>query len=79
MTTKGFHQHIGIVFLKTANEVPILVWAAKNCFWDLKQTQIKTLAKELDVEPATPDLLGLLEVLIQTVLPEATGNKIIEI
>ena len=54
-------------------------WAAKNCFWGLKLHELKTLARELDVEPVSPDLLGVLEVIIQTMLPDATQDEIQEI
>ena len=56
-----------------------MVWAARNCFWKLKLPELKTLAKELDVAAVTPDLLGLLDILIQTVLPEATREEVNDI
>ena len=76
---KRVHDFIGVVFMQTEDPLPIMVWAARNCFWKLKLPELKTLAKELDVAAVTPDLLGLLDILIQTVLPEATREEVNDI
>ena len=66
----------GIVYLQTDEPMPIMCWAAKNCFWSVTQPALKTLAKELDVQPSGPDLVSLLTVLIHTILPEATEAEV---
>ena len=49
----------GVVFLQKGDPMPVIVFAAHEAFWQLPKYQLKTLADELDVNPATPDLCGL--------------------
>ena len=35
---KRVHPEAGIVFLQHGAEMPIIVWAAKNCFWSMNKT-----------------------------------------
>ena len=71
--------HHGVVFMQDGDEIPLMVLAAQKCFYNLAKHPLKTLCVEHDVVPTTPDLLGHLEVLIQTILPDLTPQEVNEI
>ena len=57
----------------------MMVHAAWHCFWEMRLPELKTLAKELEVVSLTPDLYGHLDILIQTVIPQANDEQVKEI
>ena len=73
---KRLHDFHGIVFLQNEKPQPVMVHAAWHCFWDMTLPELRTLAKELDVAALTPDLYGHLDILIQTVIPEANDDQV---
>ena len=76
---KRLHDYHGIVILQKEQSQPVMVHAAWHCFWNMKLPGLKTLVKELEVVALTPDLYGHLDILIQTVIPEANDDKVKEI
>ena len=62
--------------MQHGDEMPIIVWAAKNYFWSMGKHELKTLASELDVDATSPTLYGYLKVLINTILPEASEDEV---
>ena len=42
----------------------------------MKKEQLRTLAKEMEVDPTSPDLIGYLTVLIHTAWPAATEDEV---
>ena len=76
---KHIHEHHGIVFIQKEQPQPVMVHAAWHCFWEMRLPELNTLAKELGVVSLTPDLFGHLDILIQTVIPEANDDQVKEI
>ena len=66
----------GIVFLQKGDPLPMMVFGAREAFGQMPKHELKTLTGELDVHPATPDLLGTLEILIATIIPDATQAEV---
>ena len=71
--------HHGVVYLKIDEPLPLMTLAAQKCFYSLAKHHLKTLCDEMDLVPTTPDLLGHLEILIQTILPDLTPADVNEI
>ena len=66
---KNIHEHSGVVFLQVDGQMPVKVWAARSCFGKMPLHELKTLADEEGVQSLTPDLLGHLQILINTIIP----------
>ena len=63
-------KHSGVVLLQTGHPVTLLEHDARNCFWQMKLPQLKTCCNESELHPVTPGLLGHLEIMIITTLPD---------
>ena len=73
------HENSGVVFLQSGDYLPIMEHAATQCFWQMPLTQLKTLIKELDLTPPTPDLYGHLSMLIKNYLNHLSVDELHEI
>ena len=72
---KRRHGKSGVVFLQTEDPLPPIVHAAWNCFWRMPKHELATLCAELDVQPTQPDILGAIEILLHTILPDCTQEQ----
>jgi hypothetical protein len=72
-------RHFGVMFMQTDEPLPLMQLAARKCFYDMKRHQLKTLCTELEVVPLTPDMLGHLEILINTILPDLSLQEVNDI
>ena len=69
----------GVVWLKTGEPEEMIAMAALNCFYDMPKHQLNIFCVELDLQPTTPDLVGHLEILIHTILPDKSQEEVNEI
>ena len=63
------HDKSAVVFLQTKDPMDVMQWAADNCFWKIPESKLRIIAKELELHPPSPDLLGYLAILLHNYFP----------
>ena len=70
------HDKSAVVFLQTKDPMDVMQWAAENCFWKIPESKLRIIAKELEIHPPSPDLLGYLTILLHNYFPGASPEDI---